>query len=96
MQRETKLLVLPAAAVVAPLVCSTLAVVLTCGVSFGSRTLDLAATVIVIASGLPFVIALPISSWRKIVFGTFVVLFGFVCAFVWTLWLSCAAFGSCL
>jgi hypothetical protein len=96
MQHETKLFVFSAGAILTPFLCSTFAVLLTRGVSFGSRAVDLTVNVIVIAAGLPFVMALPISPWRKIIFGTFVVLLGFLFCFVWSLWLSCAAFGSCL
>ena len=96
MQRETKLFVLSTAAVLMPFCCSTLAVVLTHGVSFGNRTLDFAAGVVTIVSGLPFVGVLSISSWRKVIFCAFVVLLGLICAFLWSLWLSCAAYGSCV
>jgi hypothetical protein len=96
MQHETKLFVLSASAVLVPLFCSTLAVILTRGVSFGSRALDVASAIVTIVSGLPFVVALPVSRWRRVMFGTFSVLFGFVLCFFWSLWLSCAAFGSCL
>jgi hypothetical protein len=96
MQHETKLLVLSASAVLMPFFCSTLVVILTRGVSFGSRALDITSAVVTIASGLPFVVALPISSWRRVMFGTFSVLLGFVFCFIWSLWLSCAAFRSCL
>ena len=96
MQHESKLFVLSVSAVLIPFFCSTLAVVLTRGVSFGNRALNITATVVTIASGLPFVVALPISRWRRVAFGTFSILLGFVLCFVWSLWLSCAAFGSCL
>jgi|ERR1051325_3826331 hypothetical protein len=93
---STRFPVLLISAVLLPLLASSLFVFLVRGQSFGSRVLDVGCWIVVLCSGVPFIVLLPISRLRRLLIGALLVPLSFALDVMWALYVSCMAFGSCL